>query len=375
MVLFHLIKKESLQIFRDRTALLMMVVFPILMILILSFAFKSSFNTAATVPKLMVRYQLEGKETEYQKNFITFLKLLNKELHLEVKETKDIAKAKQKVSEGALTAALEVKSDQNIEVTTNSINQQNADLINMLVNIYVDNAKTYDSIANLYPEAISNIKKRKIDYIASSSVQTSKGMSSADYYAISMFTMITFYSIMSAMNLVLSDRQQGVASRIYLTGVSNSAILLGKLIGGMLATAVQLTLLYVFTRFVLRVNWGTNDWQIIGVTASLVYLSVAIGIGLATGIRNQSFLTVASNAVIPIFAFLGGSYIPLSTLNSALINQLSNISPIKWVNDSLFYLIFGGQSNPIPVTLMVNLGIGTAFILFALVRMRKQVAA
>ncbi|HEK9986122.1 SagG family ABC transporter permease subunit [Streptococcus equi] len=375
MVLFHLIKKESLQIFRDRTALLMMVVFPILMILILSFAFKSSFNTAATVPKLTVRYQLEGKETEYQKNFITFLKLLNKELHLEAKETKDIAKAKQKVSEGALTAALEVKSDQNIEVTTNSINQQNADLINMLVNIYVDNAKTYDSIANLYPEAISNIKKRKIDYIASSSVQTSKGMSSADYYAISMFTMITFYSIMSAMNLVLSDRQQGVASRIYLTGVSNSAILLGKLIGGMLATAVQLTLLYVFTRFVLRVNWGTNDWQIIGVTASLVYLSVAIGIGLATGIRNQSFLTVASNAVIPIFAFLGGSYIPLSTLNSALINQLSNISPIKWVNDSLFYLIFGGQSNPIPVTLMVNLGIGTAFILFALVRMRKQVAA
>ncbi|HEK9980767.1 TPA: ABC transporter permease [Streptococcus equi subsp. zooepidemicus] len=375
MVLFHLIKKESLQIFRDRTALLMMVVFPILMILILSFAFKSSFNTAATVPKLTVRYQLEGKETEYQKNFITFLKLLNKELHLEAKETKDIAKAKQKVSEGALTAALEVKSDQNIEVTTNSINQQNADLINMLVNIYVDNAKTYDSIASLYPEAISNIKKRKIDYIASSSVQTSKGMSSADYYAISMFTMITFYSIMSAMNLVLSDRQQGVASRIYLTGVSNSAILLGKLIGGMLATAVQLTILYVFTRFVLRVNWGTNDWQIIGVTASLVYLSVAIGIGLATGIRNQSFLTVASNAVIPIFAFLGGSYIPLSTLNSALINQLSNISPIKWVNDSLFYLIFGGQSNPIPVTLMVNLGIGTAFILFALVRMRKQVAA
>lgn len=375
MVLFHLIKKESLQIFRDRTALLMMVVFPILMILILSFAFKSSFNTAATVPKLTVRYQLEGKETEYQKNFITFLKLLNKELHLEAKETKDIAKAKQKVSEGALTAALEVKSDQNIEVTTNSINQQNADLINMLVNIYVDNAKTYDSIANLYPEAISNIKKRKIDYIASSSVQTSKGMSSADYYAISMFTMITFYSIMSAMNLVLSDRQQGVASRIYLTGVSNSAILLGKLIGGMLATAVQLTILYVFTRFVLRVNWGTNDWQIIGVTASLVYLSVAIGIGLATAIRNQSFLTVASNAVIPVFAFLGGSYIPLSTLNSALINQLSNISPIKWVNDSLFYLIFGGQSNPIPVTLMVNLGIGTAFILFALVRMRKQVAA
>ncbi|HEL0002129.1 TPA: ABC transporter permease [Streptococcus equi subsp. zooepidemicus] len=375
MVLFHLIKKESLQIFRDRTALLMMVVFPILMILILSFAFKSSFNTAATVPKLTVRYRLEGKETEYQKNFITFLKLLNKELHLEAKETKDIAKAKQKVSEGALTSALEVKSDQNIEVTTNSINQQNADLINMLVNIYVDNAKTYDSIANLYPEAISNIKKRKIDYIASSSVQTSKGMSSADYYAISMFTMITFYSIMSAMNLVLSDRQQGVVSRIYLTGVSNSAILLGKLIGGMLATAVQLTILYVFTRFVLRVNWGTNDWQIIGVTASLVYLSVAIGIGLATGIRNQSFLTVASNAVIPIFAFLGGSYIPLSTLNSALINQLSNISPIKWVNDSLFYLIFGGQSNPIPVTLMVNLGIGTAFILFALVRMRKQVAA
>lgn len=61
MVLLHLIKKESLQIFRNRTALLMMVIFPIVMIVILSFAFKSSFNAATTVPKLTVRYQLEGK--------------------------------------------------------------------------------------------------------------------------------------------------------------------------------------------------------------------------------------------------------------------------------------------------------------------------
>ena len=112
-----------------------------------------------------------------------------------------------------------------------------------------------------------------------------------------------------------------------------------------------------------------------GVTASLVYLSIGIGIGLASGIRNESFLMVASNAIIPVFAFLGGSYVPLSTLNSTFINQLSTISPIKWVNDSLFYLMFGGQTNPIPTTLVVNLGLGTIFILFALVRMRKQVTA
>ncbi|MGT2934847.1 SagG family ABC transporter permease subunit [Streptococcus castoreus] len=373
MVLLHLIKKESLQIFRNRTALLMMVIFPIVMIVILSFAFKSSFNKATTVPKLTVRYHLEGKKTDYQKNFLAFLKVLNKELKLEAKPSKSLKVDKKKVSEGALTATLEVKSNQTIKVTTNAINQQNADLINMLVTSYVDNAKTYDSIADLYPQRLKAVKKRKVDFIKVSSVQTSKGMTSADYYAISMFTMITFYSIMSAMNLVLSDRQQRTTNRIHLTGVSPSLLVFGKLIGAMLATTVQLGILYIFTRFVLRVNWGTNDWQIIGVTASLIYLSVAIGIGMATSIRNEAFLTVASNAVIPIFAFLGGSYVPLATLNSPFINQLSNISPIKWVNDSLFYLIFGGQSNPIPVTLMVNIGLGTAFVLIALIGMRKQV--
>jgi len=245
----------------------------------------------------------------------------------------------------------------------------------MLVDTYVDNAKTYDSIGELYPATLNNIKKRTVDYIKTTSIQTSKGMTSADYYAISMFTMITFYSIMSAMNLVLSDRQLGAVNRIRLTGVSNVHILLGKLMGGMFATGVQLTVLYIFTRFVMQVNWGSHHLQILGVTASLIYLSIAIGIGLASGIRNESFLMVASNAVIPIFAFLGGSYVPLSTLNSEFINQLSNISPIKWVNDSLFYLVFGGQTNPIPTTLLVNLGLGTAFILFALFRMRKQVTA
>ncbi|VTS12449.1 SagG family ABC transporter permease subunit [Streptococcus pseudoporcinus] len=373
MVLFHLIKKESLQIFRNRTAFLMMVFFPILMIMILSFAFKSSFNTTSTVPKLTVCYQLEGKQTPYQKNFLAFLKTLNKELKLEAKASKAIESDKKKVSEGALTATLEVKANQTIKVTTNNINQQNADLINMLVTNYVDNAKTFDSISELYPQRLAQMKKRKVDFVQVSSVQTSKGMTSADYYAISMFTMITFYSIMSAMNLVLSDRQQGITNRLHLTGVSSGLLVFGKLIGAMLATTVQLGILYVFTRFVLGVSWGNNDWQIIGVTASMIYLSVAIGIGMAISIKNEAFLTVASNVVIPIFAFLGGSYVPLSTLNSPFINQLSNISPIKWVNDSLFYLIFGGQHNPIPVALMVNIGIGTAFIILALVGMRKQV--
>ncbi|WP_048800825.1 SagG family ABC transporter permease subunit [Streptococcus constellatus] len=375
MILFHLIKKESLQIFRNRTAILMMIIFPILMIVILSFAFKSSFNTTTTVPQLKVSYQLEGTETDYQKSFVKFLKTLNKELGLEATVSKNLSADKQKVSEGALTATLEVKSDKTIKVTTNRINQQNADLVRMLVDTYVENAKTYDSISDLYPTALINIKKRTVDYIKTTSIQTSKGMTSADYYAISMFTMITFYSIMSAMNLVLSDNQLGTVSRIHLTGVSNTHILLGKLIGGMFATGVQLAILYFFTRFVMQVNWGSHHWQIVGVTASLVYLSIGIGIGLASGIRNESFLMVASNAIIPVFAFLGGSYVPLSTLNSTFINQLSTISPIKWVNDSLFYLMFGGQTNPIPTTLVVNLGLGTIFILFALVRMRKQVTA
>ncbi|KPJ22464.1 SagG family ABC transporter permease subunit [Streptococcus phocae subsp. phocae] len=373
MLLFQLIKKESLQIFRNRTAFIMMVVFPILMILILSFAFKSSFSTTTAVPKLKVHYQLEGKKTAYQEGFVTFLKSLHKELGLEAKPSKNLAADKQDVKEGSLTAVLEVKPNQTINVTTNRINQQNADLINMLVDTYVENAKTYDSIETLYPQLLAKVKTRTVDYVTVRSTKVNKNMTSSDYFAISMVTMITFYGIMSAMNLVLVDYQKGTLSRIRLTGVSSTNVLLGKLIGGMLATGVQLTLLYLFTRFAMQVNWGDRPLAIMGLIGSLVYLSTAIGIGLASGIRNDVFLIAASNVVIPIFAFLGGSYIPLSVFNSALLNQLAMISPIKWMNDSLFYLIFGGSFNPIAISLAVNVGVGTCFILFALFSMRKQV--
>lgn len=373
MLLFQLIKKESLQIFRNRTALIMMVVFPILMILILSFAFKSSFSTTTAVPKLKVHYQLEGEKTAYQEGFVTFLKSLHKELGLEAKPSKNLAADKQDVKEGSLTAVLEVKPNQTIKVTTNRINQQNADLINMLVNTYVENAKTYDSIETLYPKLLAKVKTRTVDYVTVRSTKANKNMTSSDYFAISMVTMITFYGIMSAMNLVLVDYQKGTLSRIRLTGVSSINVLLGKLIGGMFATGVQLTLLYLFTRFAMQVNWGDRPLAIMGLIGSLVYLSTAIGIGLASGIRNDVFLIAASNVVIPIFAFLGGSYIPLSVFNSALLNQLAMISPIKWMNDSLFYLIFGGSFNPIAISLGVNVGVGTCFILFALFSMRKQV--
>lgn len=89
------------------------------------------------------------------------MKVLNKELNLEAEPSKSLEADKKKVSEGALTATLEVKSNQTIKVTTNKINQQNADLINMLVTNYVDNAKTYDSIAELYPQRLGKLRSAK----------------------------------------------------------------------------------------------------------------------------------------------------------------------------------------------------------------------
>ena len=78
------------------------------------------------------------------------------------------------------------------------------------------------------------------------------------------------------------------------------------------------------------------------------------------------------NLIIPILGLLGGSYIPLSAFQSELLNGLSYLSPLKWMNDSIFYLIFGGSTNPISGTLLINFGLGTLLLVFAIFSFKNK---
>ena len=85
---------------------------------------------------------------------------------------------------------------------------------------------------------------------------------------------------------------------------------------------LQSVLLYLFAIGVLKANWGVNQWWILGLSLTFSMFIVSLALLLCVWVRNQRMISSVLTVVIPIAAFLGGSYIPLSVFQSSLLDKL-----------------------------------------------------
>ena len=160
--------------------------------------------------------------------------------------------------------------------------------------------------------------------------------------------------------------------RISIAKSSKIEIILGKFVGYVGIMAIQLFILFIFSVYIMKANWGNQYWTVGILTFSLIFFTAATSLFLSIFFKNKKLVTNIINLIIPILGLLAGSYIPLSAFQSELLNRLSYLSPLKWMNDSIFYLIFGGSMNPILGTLLINFGLGTLLLVLAIFSFKNK---
>jgi ABC-2 type transport system permease protein len=157
-------------------------------------------------------------------------------------------------------------------------------------------------------------------------------VTSLDYYALSMTAMFLMFGAMYGAFSTIRERREQTMSRMLASPTPRTAVIGGKMLGVFALGASQFLALYVFTRFVLHVQWGASP----AATLLVAFGEVAAVTGLATLIsslaKSERGVGGIGPLVVQIQALVGGAFFPITILPSWL-QWVRFLSVVGWTID------------------------------------------
>lgn len=163
---------------------------------------------------------------------------------------------------------------------------------------------------------------------------------------------------------LIQERESGFLRTLLVAPISRGSIVLGKLaarlLGSILLAGVLVAILSLFTPVGLA-HPGAALLAICAITASFL----ALGIALASSLRNlESFRLWAALVTVPLY-FLSGIFYPVSTL-PAPMQILSWANPLTYGVDLLRYGLLGVNELPLALCVPLLAGLTGVTLLLAI---------
>ncbi|ACA57062.1 ABC transporter permease [Clostridium botulinum] len=373
MKILNILKKEILENFRDKKAMFLMTLFPMLLITILGTVFSGNFASTINIPEINVMYSI-NKDVKIDKNFKDFTKEIQKNMKVNFKEAKEEKDALEKISNGKADVYIKIPSDKKIYIYENNVRAFNSQLVSTLLDTFVDKVNMTKEVTSKNPMALSKIKvDNSPNFVNTKTIDGKNSPRGIDYYAVTMLTMTILYGTAVGAMSIASEIKRRTYKRLICSNTSPLKILFSKILASFLVIAFQSFLIYLFSKYILGTNWGNNKLALISVVASLIFMAVSAGVCIANTVKNEGVMSIIIYMFVPVLTFLGGGYIPLDTIGSKMLNSVSSISPLKWSNNAIFKIIFGNDLSIFGTTMLINLGAGVLFLLIAILFPRKDV--
>ena len=172
---------------------------------------------------------------------------------------------------------------------------------------------------------------------------------------------IIFTAIFNGMQ-VIWDRQFGFLKETMVAPVSRLSIMFGRTLGGATVAATQGTLVLL-----IAIIAGFRPVSLFGIIPALVVMLLiallfsAIGITVASKLKDmQGFQLIMNFLVMPLF-FLSGALFPLNNIPPALL-VVARLDPLSYGVDALRYFLIGTFTFSLTLDVIVLTGV-TAFFL------------
>ena len=368
--------KDIKEIVRDKRLSFMMILFPLILILILGTALggTSVSGGKTTVINTKALYFIE-KEGVAQEAFNSFSENIDKEL-IEFEEVKTKENGIEVLQKGKYSALLIINSEKNkIEVIKSPKFDFEGDFVEGLIRSFADRASVAMILYKYDKNSINDIKEGQnhSDYITVKGIKDdSKAPRAIDYYGITMLTMIIMYMSTMASEFVLLEKELGTEKRISITNTTGTEMFFGKLLAQVVVGVVQIGLIMGVSSLVYKVNYGDDLISVILIIASLGILMIAIGLAIGIFTKPDSPSGSILNILIPILVFLGGGYFPISNLGSKFLTNLANVSPVKWINQSLLDVIYEGSYSLVNKLLLINGAVTLILLIIVALKFRRR---
>jgi ABC-2 type transport system permease protein len=176
------------------------------------------------------------------------------------------------------------------------------------------------------------------------------------YLAPGMALMFLMYTVSYGGRSILAERTQGTMPRLLVSPTTSAQILGGKVLGIFLTGLAQMGILILASALFFRVKWG-DPLGIAVLIAAAVFGATGWGMLITAVARTPGQVASLGSALMLIFGILGGSFINLEQM-PAYLRAISSITPNAWGLDGFTTLALGGTLADLgkPILALVLMG-------------------
>lgn len=143
-------------------------------------------------------------------------------------------------------------------------------------------------------------------------------ISSYQYYAIVLIPFFISLSASTALYNSKEDKIHMVAGRIISSPVKNSNIVSSKILSSTIVLIVITTLLVILCNFLFKMRLGINILPVLLLYICFIFVITSLGYFIGFTCKNEETIRNYMNLPICIFAFMGGSFFPVGSLNPVI---------------------------------------------------------
>ena len=187
------------------------------------------------------------------------------------------------------------------------------------------------------------------------------------YMAPGMALLFLMYTVSYGGRSILAERSQGTLPRLLVSPTMTSQVLGGKVLGIFLTGVAQVGILILASSLFFGVRWGDAVGLILLILAT-VFGATGWGMLITALARSPAQVGSVGSAIMLIFGILGGSFINLDQM-PPLVRTVSKITPNAWGLDGFTTLARGGTLPNLlePIAALLIMGtllFGIAVLLF-----------
>lgn len=194
----------------------------------------------------------------------------------------------------------------------------------------------------------------------------------AEFFAASILVTFLLIAGMIAATSIIEERRDHTLMRTFAAPLSKAEIIFGNLLGQVVTTFAVAVVIIAITQFFLGIDWGSN-WAALGlVTMIVVYVAIALGFVFAGIFKDAKTAGGVMSFVVIMMSFLSDGLTAGSLTGSGGFGVVSSFTINKWAYEAYIGVMQGRPVLDFSTNLVILLGIGTLFALWASVLFRRE---
>ena len=185
------------------------------------------------------------------------------------------------------------------------------------------------------------------------------------YLAPGMALMFLMYTVSNGGRTVLTEKALGTLPRLLVAPISSTQVLGGKVFGIYLTGVAQMLILIGASTLIFKLQWGDPLAVLVLVLAAVVG-AAGWGMLITAVARSPGQASALGTTIFLMFGILGGSFINLSNM-PGWFQTVSKITPNAWALDGFATLAGGGQLGDILTPLLALIVMGAVLFTTAAV--------